>query len=208
MTSRQFLARLDRLERMRRSMAPPAKFAVDPLLARELRDDMRRLEELEADGSSKSEEMSKLGAGIWDFAKAIGYPLGYTSDQADKDRVRLDELHRKRGSPRAALSDSEDAEEAQLTARLWAFDVQPGPDDRGSGRVADLKFKAFERPLTFAEQKELEILRVIYSEPHGLSSDDPLAESFRSFQQACWKSVFDEGDRNRRALLSEEDEIE
>ena len=135
MTTRQLLARLDRLERKCKSVAPPAKFAVDPLLARELRNDVRRLEELKADRSSKSEETSKLGAGIVDFARAIGCPLGYTSDQADKDRVRLDELHRKRRSPRDTLSDAEDDEEAQLTARLWAFDVRPGPVDRGWERM-------------------------------------------------------------------------
>jgi hypothetical protein len=207
MTTRQLLARLERLERKRKSVAPPAKFAVDPLLARELRDDIRRLEEIEADRSSDPEVTSKLRAGICDFARAIGCPVGYTSDQADKDRERLDELHRKRGSPRATLSDAEDAEEAQLTARLWAFDLQPGPDDRGWWRLSYLTFKEFERPLTFWEQRELEFLRVIYPEEHGLPSDDPLAESSRNFEQAVWESFFNEGDKNRRASLREEDEI-
>jgi hypothetical protein len=195
MTSRQFLARLDRLERTRKQVAPPAKFALDPLLATELRDDIGRLEVLKDDRSSDPEVTSKLRTGIFDFARAIGCPLGYTGDQADKDRERLDELRCKRRSPRAALSDAEDAEEAQLTARLWAFDVQPGPDDRGSGRRSDLEFAAIWRPLTFAEQRELEFLRVIYPEEYALSSDDPLAESFRNFEQAVWENAFNEGDK-------------
>jgi hypothetical protein len=201
MTSRQFVARLDRLERKRKSVAPATKFAVDPFLARVLRDDDRRLEQLDPYPSPVSEEASKLRAGIFVLARIIGCPLGYTDDQADRDRDRLDELGRKRRSPRGTLSDAEDAEEAQLRARLTAFDVRKQPDNRGCRRLSDLTFEAFRRRLSFWEQKEVDCLRVIYPEEDNF----PEAEIFKYQRQVELEQAFKE---QRETSFREDHEID
>jgi hypothetical protein len=201
MTTRQLRARLDRVERKRKSVAPATKFAVDPFLARVLLDDERRLEELDPYPSPESEEASKLRAGIFVLARIIGCPSGYTDDQADKDRDRLEELGGKRRSPRGTLSVAEDAEEAQLRARLTAFDVRQQPDDRGWRGLSDLTFEAFRRRLTFSEQKEVDCLRVIYPEEH----DFPEAEIFRYQRQMELERAFNE---SRETSFSEDDEAD
>ena len=188
MTTRQLRARLNRIERKRKLVAPAAEFAVDPFLAKVLRDDERRLEELDPYPSPESEEASKLREGIFVLARIIGCPLGYTDNQACRDRDRLDELGRKRRSSRGPLSGAEDAEEAQLRARLTAFDVRQEPDDRGWWRLSDLTFEAFRRRLTFSEQKEVDCLRVIYPGEH----DFPEAQIFKRVRQRELERTFNE----------------
>jgi len=75
------------------------------------------------------EEEAKLRTRIADRARAIACPAGYGPRQAQKDSNRLHQLYCKRISPSACgggpLSEAEDLEEAQLTARVAAFDESP-----------------------------------------------------------------------------------
>jgi hypothetical protein len=112
-------------------------FIVDPGLARELRDNSQRLRELahkefaRGDQLSAAEEQEKssLHARIDEIAQAIGCPAHYGPREARKDNDRLHSLYCKRISPPSCgggtLSEAEDAEEAQLTARVAAFEETP-----------------------------------------------------------------------------------
>jgi hypothetical protein len=152
MNLRQLQARLDRLERSRRlaksKQDGAPEFAIGPLLAKSLRDDYERRDALirkqfapgEHGGPPSAAELieeQELGATLADRAKAIGCPVSYGPLAEYKDSTRLHALWAKRISPPSCgggLTDAEDAEEAQLRARVLAF--QHRTEDR-KGSLAE-----------------------------------------------------------------------
>ena len=72
-------------------------------------------------------------------------PANYGSKEARKDKHRLHHFYCKRISLPScgggALSETEDAEEAQLTARVAAF--EESPEGRARSRIFVLKLKSF-----------------------------------------------------------------
>ena len=160
-------------------------FTIDPVLARALRDDYERLSELLRKRTAPSQyggplsaaeeqEEPWLRARITETAKAIGCPVGYGTIQARKDNNRLHQLYCKRISPPSCgggpLPDAEDAEEAQLTARVVAFDESP--EGLARNRVRDLLLQRICAELSPAEETELNVLQSLYPDP-PLDPDDP-----------------------------------
>jgi hypothetical protein len=89
-------------------------------------------------------------------------PANYGSKEARKDKDRLHHFYCKRISLPScggrALSETEDAEEAQLTARVAAF--EESPEGRARSRIFVLKLKSFSSSgLSDAETEGLESLR-------------------------------------------------
>jgi hypothetical protein len=177
-------------------------FTIDDAVAKASRDDYHRLGELvrkECGGplsAAEVEEASELRDRIADRARAIGCPAGYGPGQAQNDSNRLHQLYCKRISPPScgggALSDAEDGEEAQLRARVAAFDESP--EGCARRRIRDLDFR---RGRSAAEQNELDNLRTLYPDL-PLDPDDPLTEAFEA-----WRRVAAEGmaaDRSRPRL--------
>jgi hypothetical protein len=80
---------------------------------------------------------------------------------------RLHTLHCKRTSPRGALLEAEDAEEAQLTARLEAYLKSPEGIARSRIRALESKLRRYR---TDAEQSEIDALRALYPDPPRLRS--------------------------------------
>src|SRR5262245_16686770 len=80
-----------------------SRFTIDPAVAKALRDDQERLNELVRNGSLVSaaevEAESELRASIADRAKAIGCPEGYGPRDARNDSNRLHQIQNKRHSP-------------------------------------------------------------------------------------------------------------
>jgi len=166
-------------------------FFIDPVIARALRDDYERLNELCRKKWAPSEYGGPLSAaeeqeGPWlrtriaKMAKAIACPVGYEdSDQAKKDSHRRYQLSRKCMSPPScgggALTDAEDAEEAQLRARYLVLDQTPEAVARR--RIVEL-VPTFSKVLSPAEQSELDRLKALYPD-RPLDPNDP---SFRVMQ--------------------------
>src|SRR5262245_30570386 len=140
MSARQLRARLRRLTLSARIAGGQDRdgahgFTIDPTLAKALRNDQQRLSELIRKRSpsqhggpvraAEVEEECRLRASIADRLRAIGCPAGYGERQRRNDSDRLHQLNCKRLSPRSCgggtLTDAEDAEEAQLMARLAAY---------------------------------------------------------------------------------------
>ena len=145
-------------------------FTIDPVLARGLRDDGLRLRELghkKELNAAEQLEQSWLRARTTAVAKAIGCPVGYGPNQALADSNRLHTLHCKRISPRGALLEAEDAEEAQLRARLKAYLESPEGIARSRIRALESKLRHYR---TDAEQREIDALRALYPDPPRLRS--------------------------------------
>jgi hypothetical protein len=174
MSTRRLLARLDRLEKMPKPIVVGGDFRIDPALAKALRDEQRRFDELSnarqdqmlcdvvADipghDAGPSEEESMLSARIDRLLDTIVCPPSYGAWQARKDVELL--LRRYDKPPQTA---AEDAEHAQLTARVVAF--RRTPEGRCRDRIGDLNLKkmfSFRRGLSAAEQNELDHLRTLY----------------------------------------------
>jgi hypothetical protein len=148
-------------------------FTIEPALAKRLRDDKVRLYDLyqkeanpkESGGplsAADEQERAMLHARVPETVKAIGYPPGYGAIEARKDRHRLEDFFFKRLTIRRCgghLTDAEDAEEAQVTARVAAFDQSP--EGRGRHRIFELERKRRDG-LSPAEQIELDTLRGLY----------------------------------------------
>jgi hypothetical protein len=158
-------------------------FIIEPVLARAIRDDIERLSELRRHGGrlsdAEEQEDSRIRERIAETAKAIGCPVGYGATQARKDRHRLTDLFYKRLSPPpyGRLTDAEDAEEAQLTARIAAFDETP--EGLARGRIRQLRLQRFR---STAEQNELESLRQCHPDLPP-DPDDPLKEFKEAWQR-------------------------
>ena len=154
--------------------------------------DYHRLGELERKkcgdplSAAEVEEESKIRARIADRARAIGCPAGYGLKQAQKDSNRLHQLYCKRISPPScgggALPDAEDAEEAQLRARLTAFDESP--EGCARHRIRDLEMQDFRGGRSVAEQNELDSLRTLYPDL-PLDPDNPLTEAFEAWRRVA-----------------------
>src|ERR1700730_17754685 len=169
-------------------------FAIDNAVAKALRDDYHRLGELlrkkcgDPLSAAEVEEESKLGACIADRARPIGCQAGYGLKQAQKDGNRLHQLYCKRISPPScgggALPDAEDAEEAQLRARVAAFDESP--EGCARRRIRDLEMQDFRGGRSADEQNELDSLRTLYPDLPP-DPDDPLAERFEAWRRVAAK---------------------
>src|SRR5262249_25140615 len=146
-------------------------FTIDHALAKALRDEERRLTELyrkEAGKRVSATERKKKNLVRTRFAEresANPCPEGYGPIEAHKDRNRLYVLDCKRMSAPSSgggqLTAREDAEEAQLTARIAAFDESP--EGRARSRISELVCDRF-KGLSLAEQKELDNLQARYPE--------------------------------------------
>jgi hypothetical protein len=150
--------------------APPSE--KDPLSAAEL------------------EEESNLRVRIGDRARAIGCAAGYGLKQAQQDNNRLHQLYCKRISPPScgggALPDGEDTEEAQLRARVAAF--EESPEGCARRRIRDLEMQNFCGGRSAAEQNELDNLRTLYPDL-PLDPDDPLTEEFEAWRRVAAKNA-------------------
>ena len=151
MSPRGFRRRLDRLERAinkaeEQNKDRPIKFTIDPALAKALRDDYQRSLELNRKESknlsaAQIEEKGMLAKRIVDSVNSVRLPPDYGAKEAELDRRRLRVFDKKRMTPRARFSDAEDAEEAQLRARVLAF--AQTPEGRGRQRMNDLSWELF-----------------------------------------------------------------
>jgi hypothetical protein len=179
--------------------------AIGNAVAKALRDDYHRLGELvrkkcgDPLSAAEVEEESKLGERIADRARAIGCPAGYGPKQAQKDSNRLHQLYCKRISPPScgggALPDAEDAEEAQLRARVAAFDESPEGCARRRIRDLEMQWRSA------VEQNELDNLRTLYPDLPP-DPDDPLTEAFEAWRRVAaeGKAAASKLDRSRPGL--------
>jgi hypothetical protein len=169
-------------------------FTIDLTLAKALRNDQQRLSELTRKRSpsqhggyvspAEVEEESRLRASIADRVRAIGCPAGYGERQRRNDSDRLHQLNCKRLSPRSCggtLTNAEDAEEAQLMARLAAY--HESPEGRARSRIFKLELQTFAEGLSTAEQNELDSLRTLYPDL-PFDPNDPPKETFEAFAEA------------------------
>jgi hypothetical protein len=166
----------------------PAAFRIEPALAKALREDQRRFDELwkarknqnfllnETPGNdgyqvAPSEEESLLRARIDRMLDTIVCPPSYGAWQAKKDKFLI---HSPLQESRSA---AEDAEQAQLTARVLAFSRTP--EGRCRDRIAELRGKSlqsleiFRNGLRAADQSELDHLLRLYPDL-PLDPDNPL----------------------------------
>jgi hypothetical protein len=185
-------------------------FTIDNAAAKALRDDDHRLGELlrkKCDGplsATEVEEESELRIRIADRARAIGCPAGYGARQARNDSNRLHQLYCKRMSPSScgggALSNTEDLEEAQLTARVAAFNESP--EGCARRRIRDLELQDFSGGRSAVEQDELDNLVTLYPDM-SLDPDDPLTQSFEAWRQVAAEEKAAASKPNRsKAMLS------
>ena len=165
-------------------------FTIDPGLAKALRDDSERLNQLghkQSDGplsAAEEQEESSLRARIAETVRAIGCPANYGPREARKDQDRLHHFHCKRISPPScgggALSEAEEAEEAQATARVAAF--EESPEGRARSRIFQLQLADLSRGLSDAEAEDLGSLQKIYPDLPP-DPDDPLLEAIAAFRR-------------------------
>jgi hypothetical protein len=198
MSTRSLRARLDRLTRSANSAIKQRKdgFTVDPALAKSLRDDYERVEFLylkrvaprEYGGPptpAEIEEEGVLPARVAERAGAIECPPDY---RPDNDSDRLSELRSKRKSPSSCgggpLNEVEDAEEAQLRARVEAY--RQTPEGRALDRKAELVFKEITGGLNTTEQNELDGLRTLYPD-QPLDQKHPLYDALLACKAASKK---------------------
>jgi hypothetical protein len=108
-------------------------------------------------------------------AAGAACPQGYGPRQARNDRNRLHSLHCKRLSPPSCgggtLNPAESAEEAELLARVLAF--EQSPEGLATHRIFELGLQTFGRVPSAAEQIELDNLRKLHPDV-GMHCDDPL----------------------------------
>ena len=145
--------------------------------------------------AADEQERATLRARIDETVKTLRCPPGYGAIEARKDRHRLEDFFYKRLKIRrcgGTLTDSEDAEEAQLTARVAAFDQTP--EGRGRRRIFELQWS---NDLSPAEQMELEILRGLYPKLPP-DPDDPLIKWSAQLQPGR-TSAYPKGDRGAKA---------
>jgi hypothetical protein len=182
MSPRGLRARLKRLEKKIKMIEPPrgvCDFTVDPALAKALRDDHLRANKLERDFNSPAEwfEAMRLRERNVERAQSITCPADYGARQAYGDQVRRGALAHKRWH--GSLTDAEDVEEAQLTARLAAY--AEIPEVRGQRRKLELMMKGL-TGLTLEEKCEYEHLQTLYPDlPFG--PDDPMKSVYESIAE-------------------------
>jgi hypothetical protein len=168
-------ARLDRLERsVSTAVADPFGFNIDPTLAKSLRDDCDRVFSLGNDLDTKkaksaderadiTKERERISASISERAKTITCPVGYGPVQAREDSKRAARLRDKRTCG-IGLTDAEDAEEAQLKARVCAY--RESPEGRARAQIFNLTIRSWlPRGCSPAQREELDRLQAIYPGP-------------------------------------------
>jgi hypothetical protein len=160
------------------------EFIIEPKVARLLRDDMERLSRFAGPlSSAEQEEKSELRARIAETARGISCPPNYGRKEAEQDRDRLQAIFAKRRSGASGgktLTEAQIAEEAQLAARVAAFDE--GPEPRARDRILVLTIEDFSRGLSDAETEELERLKKAYPpDPRP----DPLSEAIDAYRRAA-----------------------
>jgi hypothetical protein len=165
----------------------------EPEVARSLRDDMEQLSRLGGPLSpAEEQEKSELRARIAETAREISCPANYGRREAEEDRNRLQTIFAKRRSGASGsgktLSEAEIAEEAQLAARVAAFDE--GPEPRARGRILELAIAGFSGGLSDAETEELERLQKAYP-----PDPDPLTDAIEAYRRAA----ADDGNRIERS---------
>src|SRR5262249_34936221 len=192
MSTRQLRARLDRLEQSAKRITEKSKdrsfdFSIDPALANALRDDRKRLDELERarpdfmsrwrTNAPDSPEERMLRERIAERAKTISCPAGYGFNEVWDDRVRLLARQNDEELPPwiAHLTPLDDVEEAQAMARIEAFDQSP--EGRARARIRELGQKWRKTP---AEHSELDGLLTRYPEPH-CHPKDPMRGSYAAW---------------------------
>jgi hypothetical protein len=177
-----------------------SEFVIEPGLAQTLRDDSARLKQFALKEYSPSahggplapaekEEEAMLRARITETARAIGCPANYGPREVLRDETRSHHFYCKRISPPScgggALSEAEDAEEAQLTARVAAF--EESPEGLARQRILELRYAGFSRRLSSAETDELESLRKAYPDLPP-DPNDPLKDAFEVYGRASDES--------------------
>lgn len=169
MSTRRLRARLDRLMQSANSTTEENKaracdFTIDPALAEALRDDRKRLDELDPPalwlrlikprrtGEEEEEEVRMLRARIAERASTISCPPSYGIKECRDDERRL------RDEDKVKYSD---AEKAQLVARIEAFNQTP--EGCARAHIRELRFKLGWK--SQAEHSELERLITLYPDP-------------------------------------------
>jgi hypothetical protein len=145
-------------------------FAVDPVVARKLRNAIARLDVLKRRRKPTVKERAaarRLGEKIRALVAILPCPSveEYTARDATRDKERMLYLWRKRRS-RAKLTAKEDADLAHINARYWAY--QAGPEKRARERLRLLSEKARAHRLARGpalgpwETGELSVLATVY----------------------------------------------
>ena len=157
-------ARLDRLERSHRAAnaGMDSDFPIDPAMAKQLRDDEDRVAAFVRKQScpneyggpprgAELEEVERLKASITEMARAIKCPLSYGPIRARADSVRRHHLWCKRISPISCgggpLNTSEDAEEAQVRARLLVYKERPEERKKSPAELEEEEYLRQNHPL-------------------------------------------------------------
>ena len=160
-------------------------FAIDPKLARELRDlklqlsCLPQLKKLTA--YTIAQRATKLQIRIGEIQQSLQCPCpsGYGLKQIQGDQERVKILNQRRAA-KIIFPREEDAEEAHRMARLDSF--LESPEIAARTRLTDLRQKKRTadlggRPLTRAQETELRFLAVLYPLPRRPSPDpESLAE--------------------------------
>ena len=201
-------ARLDRLEKLAKSKKRKNKvrtcdFTIDPALAKALRDDRKRLDQLELDRRSTgtgTEEERTLRARIAERASTINCPADYGFNEMWDDRVRLSALRFGKSEPWCAdiiyNVDDPDAEEAQLIARIEAFNQSP--EGRARSRREELSDRSRSVWMCAADHCELINLVSRYPEPPFHPKDPAI----------IFSSSWDTLDERKRCAQSDKDLFE
>jgi len=207
---RSFRVRLERLARSKRvanGQTGLHEFVVDPRIAHALRDAKHRYSELSRKRLGPSENGGPLSAAeleedltlstrITELTKAIQCPPNYGLKECKSDSDRLSALWSKSISPPSCnggrLTDAEDFEEAQLTARVAAF--YETPEGRGRQRISQLSWR---NDLSPDEQNELDSLKALYPHP-PIDPSHPLWAAFK----ACGEAL----EREKAAALKRREE--
>jgi hypothetical protein len=200
MSRARLRARLDRLERLDDTTNRTYGFTIDPVAAKALRDEQARLWELGCKADSPSAyggpltsadiaERDRLRESIAARGRSFSCPPSYGALQARDDEKRSRHLSQIRLSPAhggVPQTAAEDAEEAQVVARLAAY--ENSPEYHARRRIRDLSTKRGER--TPAEETELDDLQKRYPEL-PFDHNDPVATFARDFSQTC-KRILEE----------------
>jgi hypothetical protein len=192
----------------------PFGFVIDPAVARALRDYKLRVKYLEQTPHMRPagdhREQEELLARIEEREGALQCPAEYAELEAGKDQIRLNELERRRNSPRQndKLTGEEDVEEAHLMARLAVYHRSPQAlaDAEARSRESEARSRIFaltlrsvsQRPPATAEElAELANLKALYP-------DEPPAPEAKPFLEAIRKAL--ERDRVAKAARAQSDE--
>jgi hypothetical protein len=209
MSVRRLRARLDRLAQSASKTTTGenkdlvCEFVIDPALANALRNDRKRVDELEKSKTwdlrkTQSEEERLLCARIAENAKKISCPAGYGFKESWDDKIRLSALRSgevARWFAHIKLYDVQDIDvdvvEAQVVARIEAF--KHSPEGYARKRIDSLHHND---ELTVEEEGELYRLLALYPEPHG-HPDDPIASAIHAGREAMIRYKVERRERRK-----------